>query len=127
VLYLVRSDATGEMELRGNRAQFKEFAARLRGGAEISMSLDEIPSPLPYDRSLSRVIISGGSGKVEVALINEGQSLLVRGAGEFMAVLAANIEGFAEHGVRGEHAHIEYFPDHYYLAKDAEPLVLALV
>ena len=91
------------------------------------MSLNEIPSPLPYDRSLSRVIISGGSGKVEVALINEGQSLLVRGAGEFMAVLASNIEGFAEHGVRGEHAHIDYFPDHYYLAKDAEPLVLALV
>ena len=53
-------------------------------------------------------------------------TLLICGGAEFMAVLAANFDGFAEDGVRGEHAHIEYFPDHCYLAKDADPLVLAL-
>ena len=47
------------------------------------------------------MIISGGPGKVDVALIDEGQALLVRGAGEFMAVLAANIEVFADDRVRG--------------------------
>lgn len=126
MLSLVRSDAAGEMELRGSSSQLKEFAARLRSGGEISVSLEEIPDPSPYDRSLSRVVIRSGSGKVVVTLMNDGQSLLICGGGEFMAVLAANVEGFAEDGVRGEHAHIEYFLDHYYLADDAEPLVLAL-
>ena len=127
MLSIVRSDATGEMEFRGSSAQFKEFAAKVRGGSDVSTSLDEAPAPSPYDSSLSRVIISGGSGKVVIALIDGGQSLLVCGAGEFMAVLAATIEGFAEDGVRGEHAHVEFFPDHHYLMEEAEPLVLALV
>jgi hypothetical protein len=113
VLSLVRSDATGEMELRGSSSQFKEFAARLRSGGEIPVSLDDVPAPSPYDRSLSRVVIRSGSGKVVVSLMDDGQSLLVCGGDEFMAVLADNVEGFAEDGVRGEHAHIEYFPDHY--------------
>ena len=126
MLSLVRSDATGEMELRGSSSQFKELAARLRSGKEISVSLDDVPAPSPYDRSLSRVVIRGGSGKVVISLMDDGQSLLICGGGEFMAVLATNVDGFAEDGVRGEHVHIEYFPDHYYLAQDAEPLVLAL-
>jgi hypothetical protein len=127
VLSLVRSDTTGEMELRGSSSKFKEFAARLCIGGEISVSLDEVPDPSPYDKSLSRVVIRSGSGKVVVTLMDDGQSLLICGRGEFMAVLAANIDGFAEDGVRGEHAHIEYFPDNYYLTEEAEPLVLALV
>jgi hypothetical protein len=126
VLSLVRSDTTGKMELRGSSSQFREFAARLRSEGEISVFLDEVPDPSPYDRSLSRVVIRGGSGKVVITLMNDVQSLLICGGSELIAVLAANIEGFAEDGIRGEHAHIEYFPDHYYLAEDAEPLVLAL-
>ena len=126
MLSLVRSDATKEMELRGSGTEFKEFAAGLRSGSEVSVFLAEVPDPSPYDRSLSRVLIRSGSGKVEVALIDDGQSLLICGGAEFMAVMAANFDGFAEDGVRGEHAHIEYFPQHHYLAEDADPLVLAL-
>jgi hypothetical protein len=126
VLSLVRSDATGEMELRGSSSQFKIFAAGLRSGGDISVSLDDVSAPSPYDRSLFRMVIRSGSGKVVVSLMDDGQSLLVCGGDEFMAVLADNIGGFAEDGVRGEHAHIEYFPGHYYLAEEAEPLVLAL-
>jgi hypothetical protein len=90
------------------------------------VSLDDVSAPSPYDRSLFRMVIRSGSGKVVVSLMDDGQSLLVCGGDEFMAVLADNIGGFAEDGVRGEHAHIEYFPGHYYLAEEAEPLVLAL-
>lgn len=126
LLTLVRSDATTEMELRGSGTEFREFAAGLRSGREVSVYLDVAPDPSPYDRALSRVLIRSGSGKVEVALMDDGQSLLICGGAEFMAVMAANFDGFAEDGVRGEHAHIEYLPDHYYLAEDADPLVLAL-
>ena len=55
MLSLVRSDATGEMELRGSSSQFKEFAARLRSGGDISVSIDDVPAPSPYDRSLSQI------------------------------------------------------------------------
>lgn len=126
MLSLVRSDATKEMELRGSGPEFQGFAAGLRSGREVSVCLDEAPDPSPYDRSLSRVLIRSGSGKVEVALMDDGQSLLICGGAEFMAVMAANFDVFAVDGVRGEHVHIEYFPDHYYLAEDADPLVLAL-
>ena len=37
VLSLVRSDTTGEVELRGNSSQFKDFAAMLRGGEDMSV------------------------------------------------------------------------------------------
>lgn len=126
MLSLVRSDTTGEMELRGSIAQLKRFAAVLREGAETSVPLNRVPFPSPYDRSLARVVVRGGSGKVVVSLMDDEQSLLITGSCEFMAVLAANIEGFAQDGALGEHAHIEYFPGHYYLAAEAESLVLAL-
>lgn len=127
MLSLVRSDAIGEMEMRGDRAQFHGLAARLREGADSSVLLDPVPDPSPYDRSLSRVVVRGGSGKVTVALTDDGQSLLIHGGSESMNVLAANIEGLAQEGSPGEDAHIEYFPEHYYLSEEAEPLILTLI
>ena len=99
MLSLVRSDTTGEMELRGSSSKFKEFAARLRIGGEISVSLDEVPDPSPYDKSLSRVVIRSGSGKVVVTLMDDGQSLLINNDRDFhvetavVAVLVQNDDG----------------------------------
>ncbi len=87
MLSLVRSDATGEMELRGTSSQFRELAARLRNGGEFSASLDDVPAPSPYDRRLSRVVIRSGVRKVVVTLMDDGQSLQICGGDEFMAVL----------------------------------------
>jgi hypothetical protein len=125
MLSLVRSDVTGEMELRGSRAQLEALAVRLRGGGSGSVPLERVADPSPYDRSLSRVVIHEGTGRVDVSLMSDGQSLLIRGGGEFLEVLAANIEVFAQQAGRGEHLPVEYFPDHYYLAEEAQSLVVA--
>ena len=63
------------------------------------MSLDEVPDPSPYDKSLSRVVIRSGSGKVVVTLMDDGQSLLINNDRDFhvetavVAVLVQNDDG----------------------------------
>jgi hypothetical protein len=49
--------------------------------------------------------------------------LLITGDPDPRAILAHNIRGMAEMD-DGGHLHLEYFPDHFYLAAGSRPLVI---
>ncbi len=75
----------------------------------------------PYDGFLVEVVVEPTTGKLRIA--RRGGTLLISGGDESRAVLAKNIESLAE-GTLGDHIHVEYHPDHYYLDPSTASLVV---
>ncbi|GHJ47656.1 hypothetical protein Cs7R123_49980 [Catellatospora sp. TT07R-123] len=111
------------MELSGSCAELRELAGLLRAGAG-AYALDAAADPAPYGRALGSVRVERTSGLVELALDADGQTLRIRGAAESLAILAGNFEAVATEPDPHYHVHIEYFPDHMYLAETSDALIL---
>lgn len=125
---IVRSAAEpGEVEVSGTVAALETWADALtRDDAEITTGPGA--DPAPYARHLAGIRTrSTASGPVELSVDEDRRMLTLTGSGESMAVLAENIRGLCREGVPGEHLHIEYFPDHFYLAESRISLVVARV
>lgn len=125
MLSLLRSDTTGEMEIRGDREQLRGFADKLRSCEAGRIVLSPAINPYPYSRSLAQIEFRRNSGKVLISLLDDRQSLRIQGGGEFLDVLADNIAGLASAAGEG-HLHIDHYPDHYYLEEGAESLVISV-
>ncbi|MFB7781812.1 hypothetical protein ACFC1D_03710 [Streptomyces vinaceus] len=123
MLYVLVSDATGELELSGSRAELYAFGRQVRAGLG-ETALSHVADPAPYSRSLSRVTFGQAETAAVIAVLADGETLEVRGGPEALAVLATNIEGFAQESDPSDHLHLEY-PGHAYLSEESDPLVLA--
>ena len=115
----------GEVEVSGTVETLGEWANALtRGDVEISTSTGGDPSP--YSHYLAGICVRWTApGLVQMSVDTERQALSFTGSGQSMKVLAENIRGLCREGVPGEHLHIEYFPDHFYLAESQISLVVA--
>ena len=113
-----------EISLAGSRAELAAVAERL--AAPGSIELAQAPSGGPYPVVLSSltVVVRPGS---RVRIVVDGPAIQVEGDAAKLADLAANIRGLADEGEVGAHQHIEWFPDHWYLAEESTPLVLELL
>ena len=123
---VVRCSAeTGEVEVAGTVDALEEWANALtRDDVEISTSQGKDPSP--YSRYLAGIRVrSTAQGLVKMSVDADRQVLAFTGSRQSMKVLAENIRGLCREGVSGEHLHIEYFPDHFYLAESRISLVVA--
>lgn len=126
VLYLSR---TGEIELSGGRSEFATLAKVLKAGGGGEMVLKPVVDPQPYDGALQRLVVKvAGEMLVSVrADIASGLLEFVGGA-KYLALLGDNFESFAvESPGPGDNFHLEYYEDHFYLAADSAPLVVAMV
>jgi hypothetical protein len=57
--------------------------------------------------------------------VTEAGDLAISGDNSKRSVLSKNLRGFAEAGSEDEHLHVEYFPNHFYLAPESAPLIFA--
>lgn len=113
------------MELSGTRSELLILVRDLRiGQGEIDMA--KISDPSPYGRSLSRIEIRKASGNLRISSSGDGESLEVEGGLESLALLADNIDGFALEADQDDHLHVDYFPEHDYLADGSESLVVCI-
>lgn len=80
----------------------------------------------PYSRSLLRIKVRQASGKVRISSSGGGASLDVEGRPESLSLVAENIEGFALEADQSDHLHVDYFPEHDYLAGGSGSLVVAI-
>ncbi|MGW8781359.1 Imm32 family immunity protein [Streptomyces sp. NPDC055796] len=125
MLNVLVSDATGELALSGSRAELYAFGRQVRGGLG-ETGLSHVADPAPYSRSLTRALFrQADEAEAVISVLEDGETLEVRGGPEALAHLAANIEGFAQDGDPTGHLHLEY-PGHDYLAEESDPLVVAL-
>ncbi len=61
-----------------------------------------------------------------VRIVRSGEAIIVTGRLDLLAILAENVESIAS-SAPGEHLHIDYHPDHYYLREDTEPVVVTKI
>ena len=75
-------------------------------------------SPAPYAAWLDHIILRRQeTGRVALSVDEAAAALVVKGELQYLEILAENIEGFIDDApAPGDHLHIEYYDDHFYLA-----------
>jgi hypothetical protein len=129
---IVSWPATGELDLTATAAELTRLADVVEAGGG-SLSCTSEPSELsepsePSEPSecdaLTAVEVTGTTGSgVRIDVDTSREVLLISGGPAARAILAHNIRGMAEMD-DGGHLHLEYFPDHFYLAAGSLPLVI---
>jgi len=123
-----RYAATSGFELSGDRVGLHAVAESLRDAATVSErevwhdSNDR--GATPYDVFIKRMVVRQAPSKVRIT--REDDVVVVTGRREELNVLADNIDSLVHGAERGDHLHIEYFPDHFYLDQGSEPLVVRM-
>ncbi|WP_133898433.1 hypothetical protein [Streptomyces sp. KS 21] len=125
MLKVLRGDSTGEMELSGPRSDLMALARELRSG-QGEIRLEKVSDPSPYSRSLLRITYRQASGKITISSSGDSESLEIQGGLELLSLLAENIESFALEADQDDHLHVDYFPEHDYLASGSGSLVVAI-
>lgn len=125
---------SGDIELRGDSAALLRiaelFAGKMGPHVRVSLRPPQAP-PVPYDGFLLFLSIEiQSSVGVLVKISREGDTLRVVGSGDMMSILADNVRFLVDDAKRSDakekHLHVEYHPDHYYLANSSQPLVLVV-
>ncbi|ARF74385.1 hypothetical protein B7C62_20720 [Kitasatospora albolonga] len=125
MLKVLRDDSTGELELSGTRSELLALAQKLRNGRG-EILLAKVSNPFPYTKSLLRIEFQQASGKMRISSSEDGEALEVEGGQESLSLLAENIEGFTLEADQNDHLHVDYFPEHGYLAEGSGSLVVAI-
>ena len=119
----------GDIELRGGVGALRRFAELLSADVPsyvLALDTSQTARIAPYDHLLTAIHIMHNAGLVCIS--RSGSVLEIAGSRQKVKVLSDNLTRFAdsvESGTgRETHLHIEYFPDHYYLAASSLPIVV---
>jgi len=112
-------------DIEGTARALLELSKRvleIKGHEVFELNLPSVP-PSPYFGYLKSLHIDLNEGNVHIGRDNE--SMHIRGSAEKIGILADNIASLAlqESNSISAHSHIEYYPGHFYLAEESEPLV----
>jgi hypothetical protein len=124
MLKVLREDSTREIEISGTRSDLLALGRNLRSG-QGAFRMSKVSNPFLYGRSLSRIEFRQSSGKVK-PYATKSDDLEVQGGLEALALLADNIESFTLDADQDDHLHVDYFPEHNYLAEGSESLVVGI-
>ena len=128
-LHIVASFAKHQVEVTGSVSALLEFAETLVGPEASTVRTLTVPSDKtasPYDCFLREMRVEKNGDKVVIN--REKDALKISGSAESLRYLAENIRWFAdsEHlNSPGDHLHIEYHPDHFYLAPGSDALIVS--
>jgi hypothetical protein len=122
-MFVSYSENTKEIEIAGNKDELVDLSKNLlKDNAEIFLHSEKL-DPSPYSTFLKKIRVQIiPNHLIEFQVI--GEFLSVKGSYEKLLILAENIENFGNDGDKGDHIHIEYFQDHFYLSPESNPLVL---
>ena len=123
LLAAVKNESTGELEIRADGPGLVALATRLISAGYLQ--LDGVDDPWPYDHSLDRIEVVVGPERLTITSLDDRRVLRFSGTADRLAILAANMRDLASTGSAGDHLHIEWFPEHYYLSEDSEALVIS--
>lgn len=117
---LVRDPVFGEVDLTASAEELDRLASAVSDGAGLFSS-----TSVPGSNSLAGIAIKEGPGPgVRIYLDAPQHVLVISGDEAARAVLAANLRAMAA-AEDGGHLHIDYFPDHPYLAEGSISLVVS--
>jgi len=115
-----------ELELALSADAAHQLGSALRQPNADLAALVEGPAA-PYAEWLSRIIVrQQESGRVTLSIDEAASALALEGESQYLDILAQNIEGFIDDEPSpGDHLHIEYYDDHFYLAPSQISLTVA--
>jgi hypothetical protein len=110
-----------ELELAGTADELRSLGGAIESGAG-SFALQTNADVSPYDIALRHLKIETNSREgVAISVDQENNQIIISGPIERLMILGQNVSNAAS---SGDHLHIEYFPDHFYLDRDSVPLVI---
>lgn len=117
---------SGSIEIKGIPDSIRELAHCIASGnIEINLSLLKNPQLAPYDAFISAIHVKSRKGNI---IINRTGSVLnIQGSRGKLLLLSDNLKWLANqvHTTgNGDHLHIEYHPEHFYLDSASEPLIV---
>lgn len=125
-LAVVKKESTGELELRADGPGLGALARRLTASTGAGyLQLDGVDDPWPYDHALDRIEVVVSPEWLTITCLDDRGVLRISGTADRLAILAANVHDLASTGSTGDHLHIEWFPEHFYLSEDSEALVIS--
>jgi hypothetical protein len=115
---------TGEIDLTADQAGISRLADLVASGTG-TMVADDALGGFPDQLSLTQVHIRITDGRAVVIGADAGdRSMSISGDLAYLSVLADNLRQMAA-ADDGGHLHIDYHPDHSYLAESSLPLVVS--
>jgi hypothetical protein len=120
------AQGAGEVDVSGTESDSLYFVSQLlQGKGNIAGNMDG--SPAPYDKFLKSIVIKTVPGQRLAFTVTEDGDLLVAGEYTGLEAIAGNLKWFVEKERRqGDHLHVEYYPDHFFLAENSIPIVFMM-
>jgi hypothetical protein len=116
----------GEVNIAGHVRDLEEFVGVLVLGSG-SLATSSEGDPSPYREFLSCIAVrSVLEGRIVLSVDEDEGVLKIAGSLKFLYILAENICELCRESVLGEHLHVDYFPEHFYLAESQVSLVIHL-
>lgn len=121
-MWICFSPPSKEICIVGSRDEFRQLASIIRQthGKVIS---NQTGSPVPYEQLLKAVVVESLPAHGVTFSVTNDDQLSITGDKSKMAVLADNVQSIAEAADVEGHWHVEYFPDHFFLAPESFPVV----
>lgn len=115
--------ATSEIDLSADRVGLSTLAELVVSGTGM-MTAEDSFSDVPHQITLTQVHVHATNGQPVLITADASRQILsIAGDPAYLAVLAHNLRGMAE-ADDGGHLHLDYYPEHPYLAEDSSPLVV---
>jgi hypothetical protein len=121
-MWICYSPPSKEICIVGSRDEFRKLASIIRQthGTVIS---NQTGSPVPYDQLLKAIVVESQPTRGVTFSVTDDHQLSIAGDKTKMAILADNVQSIAEADDVEGHWHVEYFPDHFFLAPESFPVV----
>lgn len=125
MIEVLRHIETGEIKISGDPDGMIALAEAItKAPAVVRTSLPD--TTWPYDLALRQIRTETSDSPVLIDYDESEAAVQITGRQQSRDVLAESFVDFARDGKPGEHWHVEWFPDHFYLAEGGAPVVVAL-
>lgn len=111
-----------ELSIEGTEGDFLQLTDLINNTRNETVETDRA-NPHPYQYSLNKISVKIKPNKM-VNLEVTGDELIISGDIQYLSQFSDEIKSFAENTNLGEHLHIEYYINHFFLNPNAIPLVV---
>jgi len=121
-MWICYSPPSKEICIVGSRDEFRKLASIIRQ-THGTVQTNQTGSPVPYEQLLKAIVVESLPTRAVTFTVTNDDQLSITGDKSKMAILADNVQSIAEADDVEGHWHVEYFPDHFFLAPESFPVV----
>jgi hypothetical protein len=121
-MWIYYSPPSKQICIVGSRNEFRKLASIIRQ-TQGKIQTNQTGSPVPYEQLLKAIVVESLPTRGVTFTVTNDDQLSIAGDKTKMAILADNVQSIAEADDVEGHWHVEYFPDHFFLAPESFPVV----